>query len=198
MSKDYIITIDPMSGAHIEHRSHKYISRKWKNGHWVYTYPDPSKHVPKSKLISANRAKYDALTAKQDSFNAMMKNQNDLQRTSREVSSIESTYKNFPVKLREEREKHKDLYEKHDKYGAKSIYLVGDYAKNKLSYEAASKIARSEQNAYDLQVSRNKGKIKYEIKKWESTPLSKIQTAVHKGIDKVNSLLKKISSKIKK
>ena len=35
---NYIVLIDSR-GAHLEHRSHKYVSRTWKNGHWNYTYP---------------------------------------------------------------------------------------------------------------------------------------------------------------
>ena len=42
MSCDYIITMSPMEGIHLEHKRYKYISRKWKNGRWVYTYPKVS------------------------------------------------------------------------------------------------------------------------------------------------------------
>ena len=31
-----------MEGIHLEHKRYKYISRKWKNGRWVYTYPKVS------------------------------------------------------------------------------------------------------------------------------------------------------------
>lgn len=32
--------------SELMHRNHKYISRKWKNGRWVYEYEMPKKKVP--------------------------------------------------------------------------------------------------------------------------------------------------------
>ena len=51
MEKDYVIVMDPMGGAHIEHRSHKYTKREWQGKGWRYWYGSEYKK-------DANNAKY--------------------------------------------------------------------------------------------------------------------------------------------
>ncbi|MBP5598096.1 MAG: hypothetical protein J6Y02_22195 [Pseudobutyrivibrio sp.] len=38
MEKDYVVVMDPMGGAHLEHRSHKYTKREWQGKCWRYWY----------------------------------------------------------------------------------------------------------------------------------------------------------------
>lgn len=52
---------------YLEHRSHKYISRKWKNGKWRYTYYNPKKKVEDVIGISAKK-EYQKLSKDNDYY----------------------------------------------------------------------------------------------------------------------------------
>lgn len=65
----------------LAHASHKYITRKWKNGKWVYTYPnDKAKTKSKVEDVKKQKAEAERKAAEQARLEAEKKRQYDAER----------------------------------------------------------------------------------------------------------------------
>lgn len=191
--QDYIIVMDKMNGPHLEHKKYKYISREWKNGRWVYTYPKVSSgNYVKAKQTSMD-ASYNLQAASMKQKYYASENQR-LNNYKKEVQGMQNNASSEQAKrLYDEALKDVDSAIAINKDNMRTqAQTVKDYGK---AYSSRSKTATAEYNRYVKENAEWEHKMHKEIKKWESSPISKIETAIHKGIDKVKSILSKLKKK---
>lgn len=82
---DYIITFSPYEGVNLEHKSYKYIQRKWVNGRWQYTYP-------KTIVVAGTREARDTYA-----YNAVTANQIRQTANKQSIKTIRNAYSRMAV-----------------------------------------------------------------------------------------------------
>ncbi|MBP5595207.1 MAG: hypothetical protein J6Y02_07480 [Pseudobutyrivibrio sp.] len=211
---NYILVMDPMYSPHLEHGKYKYIKRYWKNGHWNYVYPKEGSSTATRyrNNYEQNMIRYNQTLKQMSKLGQDFKSQNaeydkqakDLQKesyyikaskedASKKISKekerkYKKTMKSYDDKLALNNNKKSALLNQRRNANTKYEITRSELASKLTSYGKKAAIARK---AYTTVNSEYKKKVQEDIKKWESTPLSKIQTAVHKGLDWISKLFKK-------
>lgn len=178
----------PYGELYLCHSGYKYLNREWKNGRWHYTYPN----YKDSDIGRESKEYISRLNKHANNYNSKMNEKlNDYNRQDNLRKEM-----NLRSKLANDKTI-RDLYNK-----AASDYTVSQMLskQTRKNYESmrniASRMIKQEKYRSNKNEALYASQTRDLIKKWESTPISKIQTAYHKAADKVNSLLSKVKNKL--
>lgn len=190
MSNDYIIVMDKFGGAHLEHKQHKYIKREWKNGRWVYTYPDT---VATDFLYDQWKRKSNA-TKSYNAYKEESSRNSSIQKRKIESKKIYNQgLKDLDDQYNNMSYLEKQMYKKSGIDPKGNLTKEYNESKSKLdAYDKDSyKRAMAARNEYYTNMAKYAREDYKMRKEWEKTPISKLQTAYHKSIDSMSARVEK-------